>query len=226
MTDRSGVWRWLHRPVRPWHWLLELLLPATCLGCDELGRSPWCEPCARRLPFAPRTPWGVEGVPLHAPFLYAPPASAAVRRFKYDGRADFAFALASLMHERLATCGESGANLIVPVPLHERRLAERGFNQAALLSRVLGQRLGIACAPTALVRTRSTVPQARMARDGRLRNLQSAFRASQPHKLNLHRVLLVDDVVTTGATARACMDAIREAGADVVGVVSVCAALK
>jgi ComF family protein len=164
----------------------------------------------------------VDGVPLLGAFPYAPPVSEAVKRLKYGGRTDLVPRLGRLMAARVT--GDVAPNLVVPVPLHRRRLAGRGFNQSALLARAVARELGAACEPRALLRTKDTRQQAGQDRAGRLENLHGAFQARRPAALAFRRVLLVDDVVTTGATVRGCIDVLRRAGADVVGVSSLCAA--
>jgi ComF family protein len=103
--------------------------------------------------------------------------------------------------------------MVVPVPLHERRLARRGFNQAALLAAPVARDLRARFAPLALVRSLDTPPQAVLARSSRLRNVEGAFRVRDSRGVAGACVLLVDDVRTTGATLDACARALFEAGA-------------
>ena len=135
---------------------------------------------------------------------------------KYGGRAD----VGAVLGELLLRVDLAPFDLVVPVPLHPLRLAERGFNQAALVARPL-TRTGARFAPQALRRTRPT-PQRRASRAERLENVASAFAASSA--VRGARVLVVDDVVTTGATLSACCDAARAAGARSAMGVAVAAA--
>ena len=105
------------------------------------------------------------------------------------------------------------ADVVVPVPLHPKRLAERGYNQAALLARAAARELGAPLAARALVRVRDTSQQARLGRTERLANVERAFVARDPKAVRGRDVLLVDDVETTGATLTACRAALLEAGA-------------
>jgi ComF family protein len=155
-----------------------------------------------------------------AALAYAPPFDAIIQRFKYQGRPDLARGLASLL--RFAPIGPG--DLVVPVPLHPKRLAERGYNQAALLAGALARPNGARVGARALTRMRDTPHQASLARAERLANVSAAFRARQPAAVRGRRVVLVDDVVTTGATAAACIRALRGAGADVCMVLAVAAA--
>jgi ComF family protein len=126
----------------------------------------------------------------------------AIHRFKYGEESSRASDLVERMTWTLAQMGEF--DLIVPVPLHERRLRERGYNQSALLAEGLAQATGIAVRPL-VERTRVTSPQAKLGREDRLANVQGAFRLNPklaPEEGK--RILLVDDVRTTSATLNAC----------------------
>jgi ComF family protein len=95
-------------------------------------------------------------------------------------------------------------DLIVPVPLHKRRLQERGYNQSVLLAEGLSRKLNIPCAPNALVRNRQTESQTKKSREERLKNMAAAFSVTDPEKLKGKHILLIDDVLTTGATIESC----------------------
>ena len=121
-----------------------------------------------------------------------------------------------------------GADLLVPVPLHWRRLLRRRFNQSALLAYGLSARTGIACAPHLLQRAIYTKPQMKLAREERLRNVKRAFCVHMAAAASVQgkTIILVDDVVTTGATAEACARALKAAGANEVRVLSLARTVK
>jgi ComF family protein len=138
----------------------------------------------------------------------------ALHRFKYDQLT----ALARPLGDLLATYWRQHpmpVDVIVPVPLHNTRLRERGYNQAALLAREMARQVGVAVVERTLLRQRSTAPQVELDIKQRKKNVQGAFRCSSD-ALAGQRVLLIDDVCTTGATLEACAVAVREGGAHTV----------
>lgn len=151
----------------------------------------------------------------HAPYLYGGALADAISRFKYAGATWLADPLGALLETAEPAVGP---DLVVPVPLHPRRLVERGFNQSALLAARLARRLGSPLDATAIRRIADTPPQARQARHERLTALRGAFVPRSRSRLEGARVLLVDDVVTTTATVRAATRALLRAGAGAVEV--------
>jgi len=107
-------------------------------------------------------------------------------------------------------------DFLIPIPLHKKRFAERGFNQATSIARVLSRELGIALRDTAVVRTRDTPHQARLDKEGRLQNVKEAFGVPDSEGIAQKRVLLVDDVLTTGATMQECAKVLLDHGASQV----------
>jgi len=157
-------------------------------------------------------------VPLFCAGTYAPPLSLAIGRLKFERRSDLAKELARGLIAPLRNVGLTRLDAFVPVPLHRVRLVERGFNQAALVARTLARATGASFRPQQLERSRETAQQARLGRDEREANVHAAFRVRATRTVG--RVVLVDDVVTTGRTALACLEALREAGSEVAAVVA------
>ncbi|HEX6863595.1 MAG TPA: ComF family protein [Thermoanaerobaculia bacterium] len=227
--------------------LLHLLLPASCLGCGEalFSSAPLslCAPCRGKLSplgqacavcagpldaFEPPSGYRCgacrERPPafdrLLALWTYRPPLDAVVqglkfRRLDYLGR-HLALALMDGLGEAL-----DGFDGIIPVPLHWQRRLTRGYNQAERIASPLAARLGLPLIP-ALRRIRRTPPQTSLGKADRLANLRQAFRVPRPGKIRGLRLLLVDDVATTGATLDMAAAALRRAGA--AGVTAVVAA--
>jgi ComF family protein len=187
----------------------ELVAPTRCVACEERvgARVLFCAACSASVLPAARE----DGRADHAVFEYGGAVATAIVRFKYAGRSDLAARFAGIMGAAASRLAPD-VDLVVPVPLHPRRLVERGFDQAALLAAPIARRMTIEHAPRALVRTRATPPQASLDRAARSANVAEAFRCSSPRTLGGRRVLLVDDVRTTGATLRACAEALRAAG--------------
>jgi ComF family protein len=145
-----------------------------------------------------------------------------VHELKYRGRRRVAKRLAEeLLAEGAVRDLLRQPAVLVPVPLHPRRRLERGFNQSELLARELARRTGIEVADKALVRRMDTPPQAGLSAAKRRRNVSGAFAVRQRTRIQGRVAVLVDDVWTTGATARACARILKEAGAAEVRLLSV-----
>jgi len=186
--------------------LLDALAPPLCVACDEAlppGGQGFCQGCEPLLEPAP-------GDLPRASFLYGGPMADAMRKFKYGGRSEYASIFVPLMLADASAVARDVA-AVVPVPLHQRRERERGYNQSALLARRLATELGLPFAPRALRRVRDTPPQASLDLKKRLSNVRAAFAANGPAPA---RVLLIDDVRTTGSTLSECASVLRAAGAD------------
>ena len=174
------------------------------------GPGALCGECVRRLP------------PFHcarAVLLYNDGSRDLVIAFKHRDRTDAAPAYGAWMARAGAEL-LADADLLVPVPLHRMRLIQRRFNQSALLAHALATWSGVACAPDALIRTRPTPSQGRLNRAARVRNVQGAFKVRRVGDMEGRRIVLVDDVLTTGATASACARALLRAGAVSVDVLT------
>lgn len=137
----------------------------------------------------------------------------AVHRLKFSGWTFLAPLLGELLSTAVAESGLWTADVVVPVPLHPRRLAERGFNQSALLGAAVAATFGARLEEGSLARTRVTRSQVELGPEERGRNVRGAFRVTATGLVAGARVLLVDDVLTTGATAGECGRALLEAGA-------------
>ncbi len=152
---------------------------------------------------------------LVAPFRYAYPLDGLVTRFKFHHDLAAGVLLADLMAEAGTIDTAAPPDLIVPVPLHTQRLRERGYNQSLELAKRLAPALGLRIDPAALQRHRATAAQSELDAADRHRNVRDAFTAD-PTRVHDRHIILVDDVATTAATANACAQALKAAGAHTV----------
>jgi ComF family protein len=150
---------------------------------------------------------------------YLDPLRSAVHAFKFHGQRALARPLGDLVVEQCARGLPGPADALVPVPLAPGRERERGFNQSALLAERVGRALGRPVRTGWLGRARPTRPQSELAADERRRNVRGAFRAAPA--VGGRHVVVIDDVLTTGATVTECARALRAAGARIVGVLTV-----
>ena len=210
--------------------VLDLVFPPRCILCGDPGAHGMdlcsgcredlpalhrvCKSCSRPLAQAAEICASCLAQPpawtrLAAPLHYHAPVDWLVQRFKFDGRMNCGRLLASLMAEQMGVEKER-PDLLIPVPLHDARLRERGFNQAEFLARCLGARLGIPVAGDALARIRDTAAQSGLPTESRESNVRRAFEINRVPDVT--HVALVDDVFTTGHTATECVRVLRRAG--------------
>ncbi|WP_142848265.1 ComF family protein [Telmatospirillum sp. J64-1] len=232
--------------------ILDMVLPPQCLACnaivDQPGAlcpacwskvhflaPPFCACCGQPFDLDPG-PGALCGACLAAPppfgraraaFRYDDHSKALVLRFKHGDRTDAAPAYARWM-VRAGADILAEADLLVPVPLHRWRLFARRYNQAALLALAVGRLTGVAVAPDALRRLRRTPSQGRLSRQGRARNVKGAFAVTpaQAAKVEGKRVVLVDDVLTSGATLGECAGTLLRAGAASVDALTLARVLR
>lgn len=153
-----------------------------------------------------------------APLVYEGPAADAIRRFKYSRRMEYLQVMQHWLMAPICRDLAAAAKLLAPVPLHPKRLKERGFNQALLLAQAFPE---IPLGREVLARTRHTRPQAGLNPKERRDNVHRAFAVTRPEDVRGKSVLLLDDVYTTGATVRECARVLIKAGAREVNVLTV-----
>lgn len=237
MTFWSQAWRELRA-------CCDLLLPPACLLCGERlppGLSPtdFCPACRAGVPQLPSARCPVCAVAHRTPVsslhhceacLRQPPPFArvhavgphagtlreAVQCFKYRGQLPLERPLGTLLAAAVRAGGGRRPDLVVPVPLHPTRLRERGYNQSLQLGRQAAKQLAAPVAPALLRRVKATTAQQGLDAATRRDNLRDAFAATA--RVTGRHILLVDDVMTTGATVRACAEVLRKAGATSVEV--------
>jgi ComF family protein len=227
--------------VGPWiEYLVAKLYPPTCVLCGApgdqgldlclgcLGDMPHNRHCCSRcaLPLPPEHQAGnvcgeCQRRPppfdrCHAAFRYEDPVPMLVSAAKFRSRLNIARLLGVCLLRSLRERGEALPTLIIPVPLHPRRLRERGYNQALELARPVSQGLGLPLDTKSCIRVQSTAPQAGLEKKARRRNVRGAFRAVRPP--SARHVALIDDVVTTGSTVSELTKVLHRAGVERVDV--------
>lgn len=227
-TRRDGSWS---RRLRQFaDRAVQFVLPPACVACRQPG-AVFCADCEHSLTWFSKTACPSCGRPLPAAGLgcawcgddarplkeiravcaFEGAAREAIHALKYEGMFGVAKPLARLMAERFPPWTQM-PDLVIPIPLHPERVRERGYNQATLLARLLCEQLSLDLDEGLLQRTRHTRPQVGLDRVQRRRNVAGAF-ATNGEPVEGRRVLLVDDVCTSGATLAAAAEALLEKGA-------------
>lgn len=228
--------------------LLDFIFPPLCHICRsfiaDAGNIHICADCRAKMPLALSPLCTVCGIPfagagddhicgqcvLHPPnydsarahLLHQGTARELIHAFKYRYKTHLRRPLALLALEGLtAFITRQGPEVIIPVPLHRKRLQSRGFNQAVLLGEVFSTHLSIPMQTGTLLRIRQTEPQIELSMEERRSNVKGAFAVNEPERISDKRVLLLDDVMTTGSTVNECSKELKKAGALSVTVVTV-----
>ncbi|MGI9310398.1 MAG: ComF family protein [bacterium] len=228
--NASGAWR------APLTWLLDALLPRRCPICAARGNG-FCPDCRELLPWIV-VGCEVCGMELHQagvcgecqsgrryydraviPFKYSEPVSAQIKALKYRGQLRHAHDLAAMICTRVWNDSREMPAVLVPIPLHRKRLRQRGFNQSLEVARSIGDELGIEVDHALLARIKHTIPQTGLSKSARAKNVKGAFQANTKAKANaIAHIALVDDVVTSGSTANEAARALKAAGVKTVSI--------
>lgn len=231
-------------------YLADLLFPLSCKVCGvhmRSGETPGlCERCWGTIrfldgPCCPRCgkPFASEAALSHSPdhqcgdcrerppkynraisaAVYENALAEAIHLFKYSKKANWSRPLGRLLHTRISDFAK--LDVILPVPLHPKRLRQREFNQSLLLAKEVSLASGIPLQVDNLRRMRWTQPQIELNGDERRKNVREAFEVIRPDRVQDRSVLLIDDVYTTGATVNECARVLKRAGAKAVNVLTV-----
>jgi competence protein ComFC len=210
--------------------VIEFFFPSRCLGCGKTGTF-LCDQCCRKLPcisvpvcakcgkpestglLCPAC-WGwqshIDG--MRSPFRFDGVMRKSIHELKYHNLKAIAGSLARLLFNYLQS-GPIPGEVLVPVPLHDRRLRQRGYNQSSLITRELGMLVRLPVSEDCLIRLKNNPPQAKTETvDERRKNVSNIF-ACGDHSLTGKQVLLIDDVCTSGATLESCATALKSNGA-------------
>lgn len=227
--------------MNPFSSLLDIVYPPRCHICmdflDKTEEIPnICENCSRSFKKISHPYCSICGIPfiskagddhhcgkclvkrpsydeMRAPFLYEGPIMNAIQRIKYSGRSGIANSLGLLLGEYARKwLGETGGMILVPVPLHIKRMRRRGFNQSMLLSKKINEVLHASLDFKTLERTRNTATQTGLKFKERHKNVKGAFEVINNLKIKGKDIILVDDVATTGNTINECARVLKKAG--------------
>ena len=228
---------------RFYHALLDVLIPPLCHICHShipnAGELHICPTCRELLPLVSSPLCPACGIPFigaggdhrcgacltHPPhfdaarahFLYEGPIRDLIHTFKYNQLTHLRYPLALMTLEGIGEfLTDQTPHLIIPVPLHRLRLRQRGFNQALLIGSILSSRLSIPMLPDTLIRNRPTEPQIMLPAAERRTNVKGAFTVRDNDAVAGKRILLLDDVMTTGSTMNECTKELKKAGATAV----------
>jgi len=212
---------------------LDMLFPVHCAGCQKIGHV-LCPACIAQIQPLPSPICDFCGVPLstygvckncqyrrpklsgqRAVSLYQEPLRGCIHGLKYDGNMRLAIPLGLLLAQAYRYY-DMQADMLIPVPLHSERQKQRGFNHASLLAEACSANTGVPMHDNILVRLRATVAQVDLHPRERYQNVAGAFACSSESARSMlkgHRILIIDDVSTTGATLEACATPLFEAGA-------------
>lgn len=228
--------------------IIDTVLPPRCLKCGKIleGESGLCASCFNEMDFIAKPYCQKCGRPFaevrqgdglvcgdcmrkhHSPFRfnrsavkYNEHSKNLILAFKFMDKTDNAPLLAKWLKQAGKDIFDTGVDVIVPIPLHYMRLLKRRYNQSSLLAKELGRLSGIAVDYSSVVRHRHTRPQVEFSGSARVKNIKGAFTVKHPENIKGKRIVLVDDVMTTGSTLKECALALKKAGAKSVDTLTV-----
>lgn len=218
-----------YREITKAEYLMRLLFPVRCICCDKVlpinVQKEICSDCEKRLTFLKEhefkyTP-GSNITKVYSVFDYAGGIREAIHRLKFGETPHNASVLVDLSYpvlksslDRQSHCNPgSNYDIIIPAPLHPKRKRQRGYNQSELIASRLSFYMKVPMLKGVLVKKVNTLPQSRLRREERLKNLIGVFYVKRPGLVNDRKILLVDDIMTTGSTLEQCARALKDAGA-------------
>lgn len=231
-----------------WTKIIDLLLPPRCICCGKIVSNanglcadcfnninfitkPYCAKCGHPFDEAPSSKKMLCGTCLskkQTPFRlsrsairYDDASKNMILAFKFMDKTENAPVFAKWLKLAGADIFDEGVDLIIPIPLHFTRLIKRRYNQAALIATELGKLTHIKVDCTSVVRHKRTKPQVQFSGHARISNVKGAFSVKHPEKLKGKRIVLIDDVMTTGSTLKECALAMKKAGAKSVDTLTI-----
>ncbi|MEI6511724.1 MAG: ComF family protein [bacterium] len=219
----------------------DLLYPPRCAVCRQLGLPSYCDDCLKQIIYIEQPFCTCCGLPGQSKLCreclagnraftsargvgyYRATLATALKTFKYNASLSLVEPLGKLMTDFLDTeIGQdvAGVEMVMPVPIHLSRHKKRGFNQARLLAEPVAKHLGLPLSDALLLRTKRTLPQVDLTPEQRRENVSDAFEVRMPSEIKGRRILLVDDIMTTGSTVTSCSKTLLSAGASSIYVLA------
>lgn len=223
--------------------ILNLLLPPRCIKCGKIlsTRNGLCPECFDKIRFISAPMCHRCGHPFtgdvnlkfgavqycgeclqkkhflfelqRSAFIYDDESKNLILDFKFRDKTGYAETLAAILYSAGADIWKENPDLIIPVPIHRLRLLQRRYNQSALLADCLAHKTGITSDYSSLIRCRNTIPQVHLSGTARRNNLKQAFEVRKPQNIKNRKIVLIDDVSTTGSTLNECAKVLHRAGA-------------
>ena len=220
--------------------LLNIILPPRCICCGEIlsQENGLCPKCFSAIHFISKPYCAICGAPLENPidekdvvcakclkekrhtfslqrsaFIYDENSKNMLIDLKFHDKTSYATVLAQFLYKAAADILKEKPDVIIPVPLHYMRLLKRKYNQSGLLARELSKLCNIKVDDFSLKRCRNTIPQVKFSGKARIKNIRGAFFVKKPQNIKNKKILLIDDVMTTGSTLKECAIALKKAGA-------------
>ncbi|PHQ80079.1 MAG: hypothetical protein COB66_05555 [Coxiella sp. (in: Bacteria)] len=190
--------------------MLNLLFTPRCPICQSKTKQPTllCAHCHTQLPWQESFEFYKQGISCYAPLTYDNQIKHFIKALKYKHQLRYAALLGNYLAQAIQTHYNDKPQLIIPVPLHKKRLRERGFNQSLELAKVISRSTQIPINKTYFIRKKNTPPQAQCSKSSRKRNIKNAFTLQQ--QLPAQHIILLDDVITTGGTVIECFNTLHK----------------
>lgn len=206
--------------------LLELVYPNVCGFCNKICKNELCNRCKNKIKkyeiniiIKPQNRYFEELISI---FKYEGIIREKIIQYKFGDRAYMNNTFAKIILKNEKICGLlKKYDIIIPVPIHKKRKAQRGYNQTQLIANKISKCLNIKLCNNVLVKNKNTIAQSKLNKKKRVQNIKGAFKILNSEKIKGKDILLLDDIYTTGSTANECSKILKKAGAKTVGVLTI-----